>query len=69
MTRLREDYETRIRSALVDEFKYKSVMEVPMLEKIVLNMGVGEASQDRKKIDGAVAVSYTHLTLPTKRIV
>ena len=55
MTRLREDYETRIKSALVDEFKYKSVMEVPILEKIVLNMGVGEASQDRKKIEGAVA--------------
>ena len=54
MTRLREDYETRIKSALVDEFKYKSVMEVPMLEKIVLNMGVGEASQDRKKIDGCL---------------
>ena len=55
MTRLREDYETRIKSELVDEFKYKSVMEVPMLEKIVLNMGVGEASQDRKKIEEAVA--------------
>ena len=54
MTRLREDYETRIKPALVAEFKYKSVMEVPRLEKIVLNMGVGEASQDKKKIEGAV---------------
>ncbi len=40
MTRLREEYETRIKSALVDEFEYKSAMEVPILEKIVLNMGV-----------------------------
>ena len=54
MARLREDFETRIKPALMDEFNYKSVMEVPKLEKIVINMGVGEASQDRKKVDGAV---------------
>jgi large subunit ribosomal protein L5 len=54
MARLREDYEKRIKTALMEEFKYTSVMEVPRLEKIVINMGVGEASQDRKKIDGAV---------------
>lgn len=54
MARLREDYEKRIKTALMEEFKYSSVMEVPRLEKIVINMGVGEASQDRKKIEGAV---------------
>ena len=54
MTRLLEEYEKRIKPALADEFKYRSVMEVPKLEKIVINMGVGEASQDRKKIEGAV---------------
>lgn len=54
MARLREDYEKRIKSALMEEFSYGSVMEVPKLEKIVINMGVGEASQDRKKIEGAV---------------
>ena len=54
MARLREDFETRIKPELMDEFNYKSVMEVPKLEKIVINMGVGEASQDRKKVDGAV---------------
>ncbi len=54
MARLREDYETRIKPAMMEEFKYSSVMEVPKLEKIVINMGVGEASQDRKKIEGAV---------------
>ncbi len=55
MARLREEYEGRIKSALMEEFKYSSIMQVPKLEKIVINMGVGEASQDRKKIDGAVA--------------
>jgi len=55
MSRLHEEYENTIKPALVSEFGYKSPMEVPKLEKIVLNMGVGEASQDRKKIDGAVA--------------
>lgn len=54
MARLREDYEERIKPALMEEFSYGSVMEVPKLEKIVINMGVGEASQDRKKIEGAV---------------
>ena len=55
MARLREDYDKRIKPAMIEEFKYSSVMEVPRLEKIVINMGVGEASQDRKKIEGAVA--------------
>ena len=54
MTRLREDYETRIKPALVDEFEYKSAMEVPKLKKIVINMGVGEGSADKKKIESAV---------------
>jgi large subunit ribosomal protein L5 len=54
MARLREDYENRIKPALIEEFEYDSVMEVPRLEKIVINMGVGEASQDRKKIEGAL---------------
>ena len=54
MARLREEFETRIKPALMDEFNYKSVMEVPKLEKIVINMGVGEASQARKKVAGAV---------------
>ncbi len=52
--RLQEHFETVIRPALVTEFGYKSLMEVPRLVKIVINMGVGEASQDRKKIDSPV---------------
>jgi large subunit ribosomal protein L5 len=54
MERLRERYETVIRPALRDQFGYENPMAVPRLTKIVVNMGVGEASQDRKIIDGAV---------------
>jgi large subunit ribosomal protein L5 len=54
MARLREHYEDVVRGSLVEEFGYKNTMAVPKLTKIVINMGVGEASQDRKKIEGAV---------------
>jgi large subunit ribosomal protein L5 len=54
-TRLREHYETVVRPALMAEFNYENVMQVPRLEKIVINMGVGEAAQDSKKIEGALA--------------
>jgi large subunit ribosomal protein L5 len=52
MARLREYYETTVKPALIKEFGYKSSMEVPKLTKIIINMGVGEASLDRKKIEG-----------------
>jgi len=55
MTRLKERYDSVIRSALKAEFKYGNDMEVPRLEKIVINMGVGEATGDSKKITQAVA--------------
>ena len=54
-TRLQEHYQTTVRPALIKEFGYANPMQAPRLEKIVLNMGVGEATQDSKKIDGAVA--------------
>jgi large subunit ribosomal protein L5 len=54
MERLREHYEKVLRADLVKQFGYANPMAVPKLEKIVVNMGVGEASQDRKKIEGAV---------------
>ena len=54
MVRLYEEYLKTVRPNLIENFGYKSVMEVPKLDKIVINMGVGEASQDRKKITGAV---------------
>jgi len=55
MTRLQERYKAEVRPALMQEFGYKNPMQVPRLDKIVLNMGVGEAVQDVKKIDAAVS--------------
>ncbi len=51
--RLHELYETTVRPALMEEFGYKNPMQVPRLEKIVVNMGVGEAVQDSKKVEAA----------------
>ena len=53
--RLREMYENQIVPAMTTEFNYTNRFEVPRLDKIVINIGVGEASQDKKKMDGAVA--------------
>ena len=53
MARLREYYKKTVVPKLVGEFGYQNPMRVPKLEKIIVNMGVGEASQDRKKIDSA----------------
>jgi large subunit ribosomal protein L5 len=47
--RMRTVYEETVRKAMIDEFKYGNVMEIPRLDKIVLNMGVGEATSDSKK--------------------
>lgn len=52
--RLQEVYETEIRKQLQEKFAYKNVMEIPRLEKIVINMGVGETVQDSKVINHAV---------------
>ena len=54
MARLREVYEAKIRPELMSEFGYSNRLEVPRLEKIVINMGVGEAVQDSKRINAAV---------------
>ena len=54
-TRLQEVYQSTIRPALQKEFNYANALEVPKLDKIVINMGVGEAVNDRKKVDAAVA--------------
>jgi large subunit ribosomal protein L5 len=51
--RLKSHYEKIVRDELVKKFGYKNPMQVPKLEKIVLNMGIGEAVNDRKKIDSA----------------
>jgi large subunit ribosomal protein L5 len=51
--RLRTEYDTKIKAALLEQFAYKNVMELPRLDKIVLNMGVGEAVNDTKKVKSA----------------
>jgi large subunit ribosomal protein L5 len=53
--RLKRDYDERIVAAMIERFGYKNRLEVPRLEKIVINMGVGEATQDRKRVDAAAA--------------
>jgi large subunit ribosomal protein L5 len=53
--RLQLHYREQVRAALQNEFGYGNVMQVPRLEKIVINMGVGEAAADQKKLDAAVA--------------
>jgi len=52
--RLQDKYKKEIVKMLIDKFKYDNPLEVPKLEKIVINMGVGEAVKDSKKIDAAV---------------
>jgi large subunit ribosomal protein L5 len=53
--RLKRDYDDRIAKAMTEKFGYKNRFEVPRLEKIVLNMGVGEATQDKKRVETAAA--------------
>ncbi|MDE7427375.1 MAG: 50S ribosomal protein L5 [Muribaculaceae bacterium] len=53
-TTLQKDYKERIVPALEKEFKYKSVMQVPKLKKIVINQGLGAATQDKKLIETAI---------------
>ncbi len=54
MNRLKEKYENEIVKSLVEKFDYSSVMEVPKIEKIVLNMGVGEAVSNTRNLENAV---------------
>ena len=54
MARLKEIYNSEIKDAMIKKFGYKNVMEVPKLEKIVINMGVGEAKENAKVLDSAV---------------
>jgi large subunit ribosomal protein L5 len=53
--RLRAEYDKSIRGKLAEQFGYANVMQVPRLDKVVLNMGVGEAVNDRKKAELAAA--------------
>ena len=53
--RMRQHYDEVVRPGMVEQFGYKNMLQVPVLEKIVLNMGVGEGTADRKKVDTAAA--------------
>jgi large subunit ribosomal protein L5 len=55
MARLKEKYQSDVVQAMIKEFGYKNPMQVPRLEKITLNVGVGEATQNAKAVDAAVA--------------
>lgn len=55
VTRLQEKYEKEVVPALMEKFGYKNIMQVPKLEKIVVNMGVGEAKDNAKVLESATA--------------
>jgi large subunit ribosomal protein L5 len=55
VARLQEHYEKVVRAELIKEFSYENPLEAPRIDKIVINMGVGEATSDSKKINAAVA--------------
>ena len=55
MSRLKEQYQNEIIDAMTKKFGYKNIMEVPKLSKIVINMGVGEAKDNAKLLDAAIA--------------
>ena len=55
MSRLNEQYQNEIVDAMIKKFGYKNIMEVPKLDKVVINMGVGEAKDNHKVLESAVA--------------
>ena len=54
MSRLKETYQNEIVPAMIKKFEYKNVMQVPKLDKVVINMGVGEAKENAKLLDAAI---------------
>ena len=55
MSRLKETYQNEIVEAMIKKFGYKNKMEVPKLDKVVINMGVGEAKENAKLLESAIA--------------
>lgn len=55
MSRLKEKYQNEIIDAMIKKFGYKNIMEVPKLDKVVINMGVGEAKENAKVLESAIA--------------
>src|SRR5439155_24141359 len=77
--RLRAEYDQKIRGAMTEKFGYANVMQVPRLDKVVLNMGIGEAVNDRKKAETAAAdlsliagqkavVTYSRIAIATFKL-
>ena len=69
MSRLKEQYQNEIVKAMIEKFGYKNIMEVPKLDKIVVNMGVGEAKENAKLLEAAVKDMETitgHKAVTTK---
>ena len=77
--RLRAQFDQEIRGKLIEQFGYANVMQVPRLDKVVLNMGVGEAVNDRKKAESAAAdmaliagqkaiVTYSRIAIATYKL-
>ena len=56
MSRLKEQYQNEIVDAMIKKFGYKNIMEVPKLDKVVINMGVGEARDNAKVLESAISV-------------
>ena len=55
MSRLKEQYQNEMVDALIKKFGYKNIMEVPKLDKVVINMGVGEAKENHKLLESAIS--------------
>ena len=55
MSRLQEHYKKIVRPALVEQFQYSNEMQIPRLDKIVVNMGLGDSGRDTKKVEGALS--------------
>ena len=55
MSRLKEQYKNEIVDSMIKKFGYKNIMEVPKLDKVVINMGVGEAKDNAKLLEAAIA--------------
>ena len=63
----KKKYLDEVRPHLMKKFEFTSIMQVPKIEKITLNIGIGNAKDNKKALQSALEepVSYTHLTLPT----
>ena len=68
MTRMKELYEKEVAPALMKKFEYKSPMQIPKIEKIVVNMGVGEAKDNSKALDSAASDMEKIVTMLMRRI-